>query len=241
MKIVFFGSSSFSVPILQALIDSRKHEVNIVSIPDRKKGRGQTQAPNEVKQFALEHHLPIFEFEKLSSPAAQETIQKLQPDFLVKGGDYRIDEIAGHDTVLQNGGIGSILNHSEHPMDFQQLGVAVAKLRELGLKSVICAKSEADARQIAFLNPDFLAIEPPELIGTGKSVSTTQPEVVKNSVAVIQQVNKKVKILCGAGISNGTDSKKAKELGTEGVLLASAFVLAQDPKAVLLDIANGLK
>src|SRR3989338_7501924 len=145
------------------------------------------------------------------------------------------------DSVLQNGGIGSILNHSEHPMDFQQLGVAVAKLRELGLKSVICAKSEADARQIAFLNPDFLAIEPPELIGTGKSVSTTQPEVVKNSVNAIQQVNKKVKILCGAGISNGLDAKKAKELGTEGVLLASAFVLAKDPKAVLLEIANGLK
>ncbi|HIJ98662.1 TPA: triose-phosphate isomerase [archaeon] len=145
------------------------------------------------------------------------------------------------DSVLQNGGIGSILNHSEHKMDFRELGVAVTKMREIGLKSFVCAKDTEEARQIAFLNPDFIAVEPPELIGTGKSVSTTQPEVVKNSVNAIQQVNKKVKILCGAGISNGLDAKKAKELGTEGVLLASAFVLAKDPKAVLLEIANGLK
>ncbi len=145
------------------------------------------------------------------------------------------------DSVLQNGGNGSILNHSEHKMDHRELAVAIAKMRELGMKSFVCAKDVEEAKQVAFLNPDFIAVEPPELIGTGKSVSTTQPEVVKNSVAAIQMINKKVKILCGAGISNWTDSKKARELGTEGVLLASAFVLAKDPKAVLLDIATGLK
>ena len=145
------------------------------------------------------------------------------------------------DSILQNRGIGSLLNHSEHKMDYRELGVAIAKMRELGLKSFVCAKDADEARQIAFLNPDFIAVEPPELIASGKSVSNEKPEVVKDSVSAIQQVNKKVKILCGAGISNGADAKKAKELGTEGVLLASAFVLAKDPKAVLLDIANGLK
>ncbi len=144
------------------------------------------------------------------------------------------------DSVLKAGGIGSILNHAEKKMDVQQIGVAIAKLRELGMKSFVCASDLEEAKRLAFLGPDFLAIEPPELIGSGVSVSTAKPEIVSGAVAAITMINKRITVLCGAGISSGADAKKAKELGAKGVLLASAVTKAADKKAALLDIAKGL-
>jgi triosephosphate isomerase len=87
----------------------------------------------------------------------------------------------------------------------------------------------------------MVAVEPPELIGSGKSVSKTKPEVVTSTVELIRKVNDKVIILCGAGITTGDDVRAAIKLGTEGVLLASAFTKAADPAKVLRDLANGAK
>ena len=49
------------------------------------------------------------------------------------------------------------------------------------------------------------------------------------------------KLLVGAGVKNGEDVRLAIELGAKGVLLASGVTKASDPKAVLLDLASGLK
>ena len=96
------------------------------------------------------------------------------------------------------------------------------------------------SRKIAEFSPDFLAYEPPELIGTGIPVSKTKPEVVRRTVEIVKRVNPKVKVLCGAGISSGEDVKKALELGTKGVLVASAVVKAKDPKSVLEDFCEAI-
>ena len=84
--------------------------------------------------------------------------------------------------------------------------------------------------------PDYVAIEPPELIGSGIPVSKADPGIVRNSVAAVTDPN--VKVLCGAGISKGEDVKAALELGTVGVLLASGVVKAKDPKAALRDLVT---
>jgi triosephosphate isomerase len=86
----------------------------------------------------------------------------------------------------------------------------------------------------------MVAIEPPELIGSGIPVSKAQPEIVKDSVSAVKKINPEVKVLCGAGISTGADVKAALGLGTEGVLLASGVVKAADPKEALLDLAGGI-
>ena len=84
----------------------------------------------------------------------------------------------------------------------------------------------------------MLAIEPPELIGTGIPVSKAKPEVVRGAVQAVQKINPDVHVLCGAGISTGDDVARAIELGAEGVLLASAYVKAKEPKLVLIDMAR---
>ena len=83
-------------------------------------------------------------------------------------------------------------------------------------------------------------MEPPELIGTGIPVSQAQPEVVEDSVKGVKAINKDVKVLCGAGITNGDDMKAAMDLGADGVLLASGIIKAESPKDALLDLVSKL-
>ena len=97
-----------------------------------------------------------------------------------------------------------------------------------------------EARSLAAFRPTAIAVEPPELIGSGVSVSTARPEVVEESVKVIKAVSPQTLALVGAGVSNATDLKKAMELGAEGVLLASAYVKAKDPETWLRETAKVL-
>ncbi len=83
MKIIFFGSSSFSIPVLKSLLDSDHEVVAIVTTPDRKQGRGQKMAPNELKTFALSTQKLIFDPPKLNDPKILELLEPLKPDFLV--------------------------------------------------------------------------------------------------------------------------------------------------------------
>ncbi|MBI5227581.1 triose-phosphate isomerase [Candidatus Micrarchaeota archaeon] len=133
---------------------------------------------------------------------------------------------------------GSLLNHSEKRIPMGDIKIAIEKLHANGLESLICSATTNEAREIAPVSPTYIAVEPPELIGSGISVSTAQPEIVMNSVKAVLEINPKVRVLCGAGISNKNDVKKALELGAQGVLLSSAFVKAKDPKEFLSEIAS---
>ena len=86
----------------------------------------------------------------------------------------------------------------------------------------------------------MIAVEPPELIGSGIPVSKAQPEVVTGTVELVKQLNPNVVILCGAGITKGEDVAAALELGTEGVLVASGIVKAKDVYRALLDFAEAI-
>lgn len=82
MRIVFFGSSEFSIPVLSALL-TRHTVVQVVTTPEQKKGRGQKRSGTVVKEFAIQHQLPFLEPEKLSHPDFIAQIQNLNSDFLV--------------------------------------------------------------------------------------------------------------------------------------------------------------
>ena len=133
---------------------------------------------------------------------------------------------------------GSLVNHSEKRVGMAKIKPTIDSLHSNGLESLVCAESTKESAEIAHFGPSFIAVEPPELIGSGVSVSNAKPEIVVNSVRAVQNVNPKVTVLCGAGVSSKEDAKKALELGAQGVLLASAFVKAKDPKAFLADLAS---
>ncbi len=143
------------------------------------------------------------------------------------------------ESIKAVGGAGTLLNHAERKISFDALKESVARAKSLDLKICICAENLEVASKTAMLNPDYVAFELPELIGTGKSISTTEPELVRSSVKKILDANPNVIPLCGAGISTGNDVYAALKLGTQGVLLASAYTNAKDPKQVLTDLLEG--
>jgi triosephosphate isomerase (TIM) len=136
------------------------------------------------------------------------------------------------------GALGTLINHSEQRMELADIDMIVSKINAAEMTSVLCTNNIQTSAAAASLNPDFVAIEPPELIGSGIPVSQAEPEVVEGSVAAIKDINPNVRVLCGAGISTGDDMKAALELGSEGVLLASGIILAPDPKQALLDLVS---
>ncbi len=140
--------------------------------------------------------------------------------------------------IKEYGARGSLINHSERRLKLADIEYNVSKLKELGLVSIVCTNNVATTAAAAALNPDFVAVEPPELIGTGIPVSKAEPEVVENSVKAAKGVNENVKVLCGAGITTHEDYVKALELGAEGVLLASGIVKAKDQKRALEELVG---
>ena len=144
------------------------------------------------------------------------------------------------ESIKQAGAEATLLNHSEHRLDFELLKIFIERAKQAGLKTIVCAKDVEDAKKIAGLSPDFIAVEPPELIGGKISVSEAKPEVISDSVKAIKSINKKIKVLCGAGIHNKDDVKKAVKLGADGILVASGIVKAGNQEAALKDLVDGL-
>lgn len=139
--------------------------------------------------------------------------------------------------VKKMGAVGTLLNHSEKRLG-EKLTESVKAAKAAGLQIVVCAEDDSEAEKIASeLKPDFVAVEPPELIGGDISVTTANPEVIENSVKRVGDVP----LLVGAGVKNGEDVKTALQLGAKGVLLASGITKADDPAAVLRDLASGLQ
>lgn len=144
-------------------------------------------------------------------------------------------------SVKEAGAIGTLLNHSESRMDMELIRRCIGSAKKYDLISICCSRNVDESKSIAQFAPDFIAYEPPELIGTGISVSQTKPEVVTGTVNEVKKINPDIKVLCGAGITNGEDVKKALELGTVGVLLASGFVKAENPENVLVNLVEAIK
>ncbi len=130
---------------------------------------------------------------------------------------------------IQPYAIGSLINHSEHPISLKEINFIIKKLRELKLISIVCASTPKMVAKVAKLRPDIIAIEPPELIGGKISVSTAKPQIISASI----KAAKGIPILCGAGVHSANDVKIAKRLGAVGVLVASGVVKAKSPASVL--------
>lgn len=141
------------------------------------------------------------------------------------------------ESVKLEGAVGTILNHSERRLDRETLKKSIERAKEVGLEVILCAETPEEGESFLEFNPDYIAVEPPELIGGDISVSSAQPEIIENAVKLIGGD----KLLVGAGVKTGEDVKKCIELGAKGVLLASGVTKAEDPKTVLMDLADGLK
>jgi triosephosphate isomerase len=145
------------------------------------------------------------------------------------------------EAVVDAGCAGTLINHSERRLNLETIRTTIERAKEVDLISLVCVDTILKSEQIARLGPDAIAIEPPELIGSGISVSKAQPDVVIGAVKAVEKVNPNIKVLCGAGITNGEDAQTALELGSEGILLASGVVKAENPYKVLMELAGAMR
>ena len=82
-RLVFAGTSSFAVPVLQALFEKSYPIVGVATQPDKPAGRGQTLQPPPVKVKALELGLPVYQPASVKNEEARNLFSTLAPELLV--------------------------------------------------------------------------------------------------------------------------------------------------------------
>jgi triosephosphate isomerase len=166
------------------------------------------------------------------------------PVYAQHADEVKPGNTTGHvalENIKASGASGTLLNHSERRIKVAEIHDLIGRARSLHLATVVCTNNPGVSVACAAMGPDAVAVEPPELIGGDISVTTANPGVVSETVRVIRSVRTDVAVLCGAGVKGRADVSKAIELGSDGVLLASGVVKAKDRRAVLLDLAAGLR
>lgn len=140
------------------------------------------------------------------------------------------------------GAEGSLLNHSEHRIDkLDNIQGLVNRLRSLQMVSVVCARTASEVSTLARFEPDYIAIEPPELIGSGKAVSRENPSIVTDSINAAARMSQNVRVICGAGITDANDVSSALKLGAVGILVASGIIKATSWIDKITELASGFK
>ena len=141
------------------------------------------------------------------------------------------------ETAVLRGAKGTLINHAEHKVSIEHIAMLLDSVPE-DFTVCACAADIDEARALSALEPNYVAVEPPELIGGEISVTTADPEIVSGTAAAIREISESVGILCGAGVKNGNDVSAAINLGTSGVLLASGVTKANDPRSALNDLIS---
>ena len=135
---------------------------------------------------------------------------------------------------------GSIINHSEHRLPQKDIIQLIKKLKDLKMISIVCVKNVPEIKKYIKYNPDYIAIEPPELIGSGKAISKERPELITKAVTVVKSAKNNTKLLCGAGIVSGEDVSKALELGSSGILVASGIIKSKNWAKIITEFSKAM-
>lgn len=132
------------------------------------------------------------------------------------------------ENVADVGASGTLLNHSEHRIPFNVLREIMERCKRNGLKTLVCVESIREAKKVMRFKsrPWAIAYEERKLIGSGKSITKYKSKKVKKFTSLLNGSG--IKSLCGAGISSSKDVESARELGCDGVLVASVIVKARN-------------
>lgn len=82
MRIAFLGTPDFAIPSFQMLI-YKGHQLALFTNPDRPKGRKGELTPPPTKVLAQEHHIPVYQFEKIRCPEGVAALKEFAPDLMV--------------------------------------------------------------------------------------------------------------------------------------------------------------
>jgi triosephosphate isomerase len=144
------------------------------------------------------------------------------------------------EAIKEAGADGFLLNHSEKRVTIKEINKTIQRGDEVGLASMICADTPAQAIKIAKQNPNIILAESPELIGVGKRDNNDQEEITKIN-ELVWQVNPEILVLHGAGIQCGQDIYEIVKRGAQGSGSTSGILLASDPFQMLEEMIRAMR
>lgn len=137
---------------------------------------------------------------------------------------------------------GTLINHSEKKVENRVVGEVIKMANKIGIDVCVCAGDLKKTELLSKMKPTYVAFEPPELIGSGRSVSKMKPDELKKSVKIVIDASEGISVpLCGAGISTREDVELAIEYGARGILVASAFVKSNNKEQLLRDFSEAIE
>lgn len=142
------------------------------------------------------------------------------------------------ESLVAAGAEGVMLNHCEKPLEHEVLKETIERANELGLTTIVCGDSMADASRIASLHPDIIVAEPSELIGTGVSVG---PEYVEAAMRAVKDVDENILVLTAAGIANGEDVYNTIIAGADATGSSSGVAKAPDRAAMVDEMISAVR
>ena len=157
--------------------------------------------------------------------------QHLDPVILGKHTGFIAPE-----AVKQDGAQGSLLNHSEHPLDLNTISQTLQLCQQHQLKTMVITDTIDLINQIVPLRPDYIGFEDPQLIGGPTPMVKARADLVKQAVSAST-----LPVIIGGGMRSQADIQQAVNLGAAGVLIASEFAKAKDPQSTLRDLINGFQ
>jgi triosephosphate isomerase len=105
---------------------------------------------------------------------------------------------------------------------------------------MVCSSTPEEAGVIAKLRPDAVIVEPPHLIGTLKSVGREREFVIR-SIKVVKDIDPKIALICGAGISSGKDVMELIRLGVDGTGASRSICESKEPYKLLIEITRAME
>ena len=142
------------------------------------------------------------------------------------------------EAVKAAGAKGVMLNHAEKPLTLEVVEKTIRRAEEVGLATIVCADTVEDVKAIAKMGPDMIVAEPTELIGTG---TTSDSNYVIDTINTVKEINDKIMVLQGAGISNGQDVYNTIKLGAQATGSTSGILKADDPYAMVEEMLFNLR
>lgn len=145
------------------------------------------------------------------------------------------------EAVKDAGAVGIMLNHAEKRLVLSEINKTIKRADEVGLATMVCADSPEEGLAVAHLHPNIILTEPPDLIGTDKSVGRENKAFVLESVEKIKSIDPRIVVFSGAGIRNGKDVGDIIRLGAGGTGSSTGILNAKDPAGMIAEMVAALK
>lgn len=141
------------------------------------------------------------------------------------------------ESLKEAGAEAVFLNHAENQKTISELYQTIRRAKELGIITIVCADSTAEAKAVASMEPDIIVAEPTELIGTGQ---VADDSYAVETVKELKEVNPNVLVVIGAGISTAEDCYHVIKLGADGTGATSGILNDPAPAERIREMAEAI-